>query len=105
MAHHRRSEPVAEFRTYYTQRRSRILIAANGISDDPEELSRAHALGISALARGIKFLIMTTAEIHNHTCTTDLTGLLNRRYRRAIASGGLGTPQQPASSQTRDLKA
>jgi hypothetical protein len=30
-----------------------ILIAANGITGDPEELSRAHALGISAVARGI----------------------------------------------------
>jgi hypothetical protein len=69
-----------------------ILIAANGITGDPEELSRAHALGISAVARGIKVLIMTTMEIENLTCTADLTELLNRRYLRAIMSGGLGVP-------------
>jgi hypothetical protein len=68
-----------------------VLIAANGITGDPEELSRAHALGISAVARGIKVLIMTTAEIRNLTCSADLTELLNRRYLRAITSGGLGT--------------
>jgi hypothetical protein len=68
-----------------------ILIAANGITGDPDELSRAHALGISAVARGIKILIMTTAEIENLTSSADLTELLNRRYLRAIMSGGLGT--------------
>jgi hypothetical protein len=35
---------------------------------------------------------MTTAEIQDLTSTADLTELLNRRYLRAIASGGLGTP-------------
>lgn len=69
-----------------------ILIAANGITGDPEELSRAHALGISAVARGIKVLVVTTAEIQNLTCTADLTELLNRRYLRAITCCGLGTP-------------
>jgi hypothetical protein len=69
-----------------------ILIAANGITADPEELSRAHALGISAVARGIKILIVTTTEIQGLTCTADLTELLNRRYLRAIASGGLRVP-------------
>ena len=78
-----------------------ILIAANGITGDPEELSHAHALGITALARGIKLLIMTTAEIQNLTCTADLTRLLNHRYLRAIASGGLGTPHTaPVASKT-----
>lgn len=69
-----------------------ILIAANGITGDREELSRAHALGVSAVARGIKVLIMTTAEIQSLTSTADLTELLNRRYLRAIASGSLGAP-------------
>jgi hypothetical protein len=77
-----------------------VLIAANGVTGDPEELSRAHALGISALARGIKVLILTTAEIENLTCTADLTELLNRRYLRAITSGGLGTPH-PSRSRPR----
>lgn len=69
-----------------------ILIAANGVTGDPEEFGRAHALGVSAAARGIKVLIMTTSEIESLTCAADLTNLLNRRYLRAIASGGLGVP-------------
>jgi hypothetical protein len=69
-----------------------ILIAANGITGDPGALNRAHALGVSAMARGIKVLIITTAEIRRLTCAADLTELLNRRYLRAIASGGLGVP-------------
>ena len=37
-------------------------------------------------------LIITTAEIESLTCTADLTELVNRRYLRAIMSGGLGIP-------------
>jgi hypothetical protein len=76
-----------------------VLIAANGITGDPLELGRAHALGISAIARGIKVLLMTTAEIEKLCSAADLTELLNRRYLRAITSGGLGTPK--LSSPTR----
>jgi len=78
-----------------------ILIAANGITGDAEELSSAHALGISAVARGIKVLIVTSAEIENLTCTADLAGLLNRRYLRAITSGGLGTPTPAGHTRSR----
>jgi PleD family two-component response regulator len=35
---------------------------------------------------------MTTAEIESLACTADLTELVNRRYLRAIMSGGLGIP-------------
>jgi len=78
-----------------------ILIAANGITGDPEELSSAHALSISAVARGIKLLIMTTSEIQGFRCTADLTELLNRRYLRAIMSGGLGIPDPMRHMQSR----
>ncbi|HYT91769.1 MAG TPA: restriction endonuclease [Gemmataceae bacterium] len=70
-----------------------ILIAANGITGDPHELTNAHALGVSAMARGIKILIVTTAEIEALTCTIDLTRLLKRRYLRAIMRGGMGVPE------------
>jgi hypothetical protein len=69
-----------------------ILIAASGITGSPEGLTHAHALGMSASARGIKVLIITTEEIASLTCTSDLTELLNRRYLRAFASGGIGVP-------------
>lgn len=69
-----------------------ILIAAHGITGDPHELSRAHALGVSALARGIKLLVITTQEIAALTCTADLVELINRRYLRAFAIGSIGIP-------------
>jgi hypothetical protein len=73
-----------------------ILIAANGITGDPAELTNAHALGVGAMARGIKVLILTNVDIEGLSCTADLAELLNRRYLRAIASGGLGVPDTAA---------
>lgn len=67
-----------------------ILIAANGITGDPAELTNAHALGPPALARGIKVLVIDTADVDRLTCTEDFTNLLTRRYLRAFASGGIG---------------
>jgi hypothetical protein len=69
-----------------------ILIAAHGITGDPDTLRGAHALGIGALARGINLLILTNQDIELLGSTADLTELLNRRYLRAIASGGMGVP-------------
>ncbi|MGH8603866.1 MAG: hypothetical protein ACREXR_14180, partial [Gammaproteobacteria bacterium] len=69
-----------------------ILIAANGITGDPDELSRAHALGVSASSRGIKVLVITTQEIAALTCSADFVELINRRYLRAFASGSIGIP-------------
>lgn len=79
-----------------------ILIAANGITGDPNELTNAHALGVSAMARGIKILIVTTAEITDLTCTADLTNLLKRRYLRAIMRGGMGVPEYEQNSDDTD---
>ncbi|WP_424184176.1 restriction endonuclease [Actinokineospora sp. G85] len=69
-----------------------ILIAANGITGDPTELTHAHSLGVSAIARGIKVLVITTEEIRALTCVADLTKLLKRRYLRAIMKGNMGVP-------------
>lgn len=69
-----------------------ILIAANGITGKREELTRAHALGITALARGIKLLVVTTEEIRVLACSADFVELLHRRYLRAVASGSVGMP-------------
>ena len=69
-----------------------ILIAANGITGNKEELTHAHALGIPALGRGIKLLVVTTDDIRSLTCSADFVELLHQRYLRAFASGSLGMP-------------
>ncbi|GAB2640690.1 restriction endonuclease [Nocardia goodfellowii] len=69
-----------------------ILIAANGITGDPIALTNAHALGVSAIADGIKMLIITTEDIAKLTCVTELVEIILRRFLRAYARGGLGTP-------------
>jgi hypothetical protein len=68
-----------------------ILIAANGITGDKDELTNAHSLGAPAMAdKGIKVLVITTPEIAALTCTADLVDLLKRRFLRAIMANGIG---------------
>ena len=67
-----------------------ILIAANGITGDPIELTNAHALGVSAMTRGIKLIVITTADISALASVSDLIDLLKRRYLRAIMKGSIG---------------
>lgn len=70
-----------------------ILIAANGITGDRRSFTNAHALGPPGMARGIKVLVITTAEIARLTCTADLVELLKRRFLHAVATGGIGIGQ------------
>ncbi|WP_454561508.1 restriction endonuclease [Mycobacterium haemophilum] len=67
-----------------------ILIAANGITGDRRSFTNAHALGPPGMARGIKVIVVTTAEIAQLTCTADFVGLLKRRFLLAVATGGIG---------------
>lgn len=69
-----------------------ILVAANGITGKPDEFTNAHALGLSALTRGMKIVVLTTDDISSLTCYQDLVELIHRRYLRAVASGGIGAP-------------
>ncbi|WP_433664719.1 restriction endonuclease [Nocardia sp. CA-128927] len=69
-----------------------ILIAANGITGDSHEYTNANALGVSAMARGIKVLVITTEEIEALTCTADFVELLLRRFLLAYMRGGVGVP-------------
>ncbi len=67
-----------------------ILIAANGVTGEVREQSHAHALGIGAIARGMKVLVITTEEISRLTCIEEWVDLLLRRFLLAHMRGGLG---------------
>ncbi|WP_225731100.1 restriction endonuclease [Nocardia sp. JCM 34519.1] len=69
-----------------------ILIAANGITGEARDHTYAHSLGVSALARGIKVLVITTEEIQKLTCTSEFVELLLRRFLSAYMRGGIGVP-------------
>lgn len=68
-----------------------ILIATNGVTGQ-DDRRNAVALGIGAIARGIKLLVITNDDILVLTSTADFVELLKRRYLRAVAAGTLGLP-------------
>lgn len=69
-----------------------ILIAANGITGDPSDLTNAYSLGMSALSDGIKLVIITSDDIEKLTCTEDLVKLVISRFMLAYLRGGIGGP-------------
>ncbi|HSH59118.1 MAG TPA: restriction endonuclease [Acidimicrobiales bacterium] len=68
-----------------------ILIATNGIAGQKEHRN-AVALGIGAIARGIKLLVITNDDIMALSSTADFVDLVKRRYLRAVAAGTVGLP-------------
>jgi hypothetical protein len=69
-----------------------VLIAANGITGDITNMTHAHALGMSASARGTKLVILTTDDIESLSTIESLVDLLHRRLLRAYATGSVGAP-------------
>jgi hypothetical protein len=69
-----------------------VLVAANGITGDREDLTNAHALGLHGSPRAIKVVIITTEDIANLTSVDDFIELLHRRYLRSFATGAIGVP-------------
>jgi hypothetical protein len=69
-----------------------VLVAANGITGELRDLTYAHSLGLSAAARGIKVLVVTTVELAALTTVEDFVQLLHRRLLRAYATGTIGVP-------------
>ena len=64
-----------------------ILIAANGVTGVPADLTRAHFQIATALADGIKVLVLTLSELRGLTDSQELTTLLKRKLCRLAASG------------------
>jgi hypothetical protein len=69
-----------------------ILVAANGITGNRDDLTNAHALGLHGSPRGLKVVVITTEDIANLRTVADLIELLHRRYLLAYAAGAIGVP-------------
>lgn len=85
------SEQVSWFLTKIRHRGVRfgILIAANGITGDPEHLSRANFLvGVEMATFGIRMVIVTREEIEKLTSGEDLAKLIIQKVCTLHASGG-----------------
>ncbi len=85
------SEQVSWFLTKVRHRGVRfgILIAANGITGEPEHLSRAHFLVSVELATfGIRMVIVTRTEIEKLTSGEEFAQLIIRKICTLIATGG-----------------
>jgi hypothetical protein len=66
-----------------------ILIAANGITGEPEHLSRANFLvGVEMATFGIKMVIVTREEIEKLTSGEDFAKLIIQKVCTLHASGG-----------------
>jgi hypothetical protein len=64
-----------------------ILFAANGITGAAEDLTRAHFEIATALAAGIRVLVLTPADIGNLTNSDELVTLLKRKLCQLVVSG------------------
>ncbi len=85
------SEQVSWFLTKIRHRGVRfgVLIAANGITGEPEHLSRANFLvSVEMATFGIKMVIVTRDEIERLTSGEDLARLIIQKVCTLHASGG-----------------
>lgn len=69
-----------------------VLVAANGITGDRNDLTNAHALGLHGSPRKIKIVVITTKDIASLQSVGDFVELLHRRYLRSFATGAIGAP-------------
>jgi restriction endonuclease len=69
-----------------------VLVAANGITGDREDLTNAHALGLHASPRGIKLIVITSDDIDGLQSVDEFIELLHRRYLKSFATGAIGVP-------------
>jgi hypothetical protein len=64
-----------------------ILVAANGVTGVAEDLTRAHFEIATALAAGIRVLVVTTADIDGVRSTGELVTLFKRKLCQLVVSG------------------
>lgn len=64
-----------------------ILVAANGITGVADDLTRAHFEIATALADGIRVLVLTSAEIETLTDSDELVNLLKKKLCQLVVSG------------------
>ncbi len=61
-----------------------MLVAANGITGDREVLSRANFIIATALAHGIRIIVLTRGEIETLRTTADLVLLIKKKLCKLI---------------------
>lgn len=64
-----------------------ILMATNGITGVAEDLTRAHFEIATALAAGIRVLVVTSTDIAGLTTSDDLVNLFKRKLCQLVVSG------------------
>jgi hypothetical protein len=64
-----------------------FLFAANGVTGDPGDLTRAHFQISSALSRGKKVIVITRADVEQLTTTEDFVRLVKQRLCQLMATG------------------
>jgi len=64
-----------------------ILFASNGITGVAEDLTRAHFEVASALAAGIRVLVLTPADIEAATSTSHIVDAVKRKLCQLVVSG------------------
>lgn len=64
-----------------------VLFAANGITGIPEDLTRAHFEIATALAAGIRVIVLTPADIQHLRTTDEFVDLIKRKLCQLIVAG------------------
>jgi hypothetical protein len=64
-----------------------LLIAANGVTGSAEDLTRAHFEIATALAEGIRVLVVTSAELENLTSSDEMVALLKKKLCQLVVAG------------------
>lgn len=66
-----------------------VLIATNGITGNPDDLTAAHSLVAGALLERRKLVVLTTAEIAVLPSTDDLSRLIKRKLCELAVKGSI----------------
>ena len=66
-----------------------VIVASSGLTGGPEQ-NHALSLAKAASALGTRLVVLTRLDIISLTCAGDLVDLLESRYLKAFASGGVG---------------
>lgn len=66
-----------------------VIVASSGLTGGPEQ-NHALSLAKAASALGTRLVVLTRMDIISLTCAGDLVDLLESRYLKAFASGGVG---------------
>lgn len=87
------SKSVGYFLYICLSRRSEmaVIVAANGLSGDEDEMTYAHSLAYGATALGCRLIVLTDADLLGLTSEDDVVEIISRRYLEAFASGTIGT--------------